>query len=284
MNRYHNLSDQEKRIILQKGTEAPFSQDDASLGGAGIFICKQCDAPLFCSQSKFHSGCGWPSFDEAIQDHVRQTKDADGKRVEITCAKCHGHLGHVFYGEMFTRKNTRHCVNSLSMRFVSAYTSEGFERALVAGGCFWGIEYFMKDLKGVKKVTSGYTGGHVCHPTYQEVCSGLTGHVETCEVIFDPDIISYQKVLERFFEIHDFTQKNGQGPDLGSQYLSKIFVLSEKQKALAESLISQLKSKGYGVATQVVYGQLFYPAEDYHQNYYEKHAKTPYCHRLKKIF
>ncbi len=284
MNRYHPLNAQEARIIEHKGTEAPYSGIYDKQMGAGVYGCKKCDTPLFISSSKFDSGCGWPSFDEAIMDHVKSDLDADGEREEIVCNHCHGHLGHVFKGERLTSKNTRHCVNSISIRFISAYNEQGYERAVVAGGCFWGVDYLLKKEKGVVSTESGYIGGHVVNPTYEEVCSHLTGHVEACEVFFDPEKTSYEKILEAFFEIHNFTQKDGQGPDIGPQYLSKIYIYSPKQQKTAEDLIEKLKKMGYKVATTIEYGMPFYKAENYHQNYYEKTGKTPYCHLKKKIF
>jgi len=284
MHSYHPLNQQEKDVIENKGTERPFSGEYDKLFEAGVYVCKKCDYPLFISDSKFDSGCGWPSFDDQIQDHVKQLRDQDGRRDEILCARCHAHLGHVFRGEMITQKNTRHCVNSISLRFIPAFTSEGLEKATLCGGCFWGVEYLLKMIKGVKSCLSGYIGGHVVNPNYEEVCSQTTGHVEAVFITFDPEIMTYEKLLEAFFEIHDFTQKNGQGPDIGPQYVSKIFIYSPKQKKVAEDLIAKLKKMNYQVATTLEYASVFYKAEDYHQNYYTKTGKTPYCHVRKKIF
>lgn len=284
MKRYHPLDEKESAVILHKGTERPFSGAYDHLFVAGVYVCRQCDFPLFLSQDKFNSGCGWPSFDDCIPDHVKITLDADGIREEILCARCHGHLGHVFIGEKLTPKNTRHCVNSLSMRFIPAFTKEGLEIATFAGGCFWGVEYLLKSLKGVKSVTSGYMGGHVVNPTYQEVSSHVTGHLEAVTIFFDPEVILYKELLKAFFEIHDFTQKDGQGPDIGPQYLSKVFVYSHKQLKDTQEVIEALKKKGFKVATTIEYATVFYPAEAYHQNYYEKHQKMPYCHKRRAIF
>jgi len=117
--KYNELTPEEQRVILRKGTEMPFTGEYNSWKKAGTFICKQCEAPLYHSNSKFDSGCGWPSFDDEITGAVKRVLDADGRRVEIVCNHCNGHLGHVFEGERFTAKNTRHCVNSISLKFVA---------------------------------------------------------------------------------------------------------------------------------------------------------------------
>lgn len=158
------------------------------------------------------------------------------------------------------------------------------KKAYFAGGCFWGIEYFFQKVNGVKSVISGYMGGHIENPTYEIVCSGFSGHLETIEVCFDETIISFESLAKLFFEIHDFTQTNGQGPDIGTQYLSAIFYCDEEQKNIALNLIEELKNKGFKVATSLYKKSTFYKAEEYHQNYYERHQKMPYCHSYKKIF
>ena len=271
-------------IIQDKGTEIPFSGEYDQTDAPGTYLCRQCGLALFRSQSKFHSGCGWPSFDEEIPGAVTRQVDADGRRTEILCSRCNAHLGHVFHGEGHTAKNTRHCVNSLSLDYVADLNVMDTQEAIFAAGCFWGVEYYFKKLPGVLKAEVGYTGGHKEAPSYENVCSGNTGHVEAIRVIYDPAKISYEKVAKYFFEIHDPTQRNGQGPDLGSQYLSVIFYYDEHQKNTAQHLIQELDKSGFKVATKILPVSEFWRAEDYHQDYYKKHEKTPYCHRYEKRF
>jgi len=158
------------------------------------------------------------------------------------------------------------------------------DSAIYAGGCFWGVEYYLQQKKGVISVVSGYIGGHTDHPTYKEVCNNNTGHAEAVKVIFDPSQVNYEELTRLFLEIHDPTQVNGQGPDIGNQYRSEIFYLDENQKKVADNLIQILKNKGYKVATKVTKATTFWPAEDYHQDYYEHKGTLPYCHGYRKRF
>jgi len=158
------------------------------------------------------------------------------------------------------------------------------QRAVFAGGCFWGVEYYFKNVPGVISVTSGYTDGKTERPTYEQVCSSKTGHAEAVEVVFDPNKTNYETLAKLFFEIHDFTQLNKQCPDIGRQYRSGIYYFNNEQKKTAEKLVQILKEKGYDVKTEIKTAQTFWPAEQYHQNYYQKTGKTPYCHIYRKIF
>lgn len=284
--KFNHLTPEEERVILHKGTERPWTGEFVNTKEKGTYVCKQCNAPLYRSEDKFDSHCGWPSFDDEIEGAVKRVPDADGMRTEIVCTNCGGHLGHVFEGEGFTDKDTRHCVNSISMNFIPASSAmeQATDTAIFAGGCFWGVEYFLQKAPGVKSVESGYIGGHVDHPTYEQVCSHTTGHAEAVRVVFDPAQISYEEVTKLFFEIHDPTQVDRQGPDIGDQYRSEVFYLNGDQKAIAEKLIKILKDKGYKMATQVTKATTFWPAERYHQDYYFNKGTLPYCHGYTKRF
>lgn len=187
------------KVIKDKGTEPPYSGEFDDFGESGSYLCKQCGNALFRSDHKFHSGCGWASFDEEIPHAVKHVPDRDGMRTEIVCATCQGHLGHVFTGEGFTNKNTRHCVNSLSLDFVPSKSVTQTEEAILAAGCFWGVEHYLKQLPGVLKAQSGYCGGHTQHPSYEQICSGGTGHYEAVRVIYDPAQLRYEQLLKYFF-------------------------------------------------------------------------------------
>ncbi len=283
MEEKKDLSRMEKYVIEKKGTEKPFTGKYDKFNQNGTYVCKRCGAPLYRSADKFDAGCGWPSFDDEIQGAVKRIPDADGRRTEIVCANCGAHLGHVFEGERLTPKNTRHCVNSISMKFIPD-GNKTIETAIFAGGCFWGVEYYMKQLPGVWTVESGYIGGVSEDPSYEEVCGHRTGHAEAVRIIFDPQKTDYETLAKRFFEIHDPTQADGQGPDIGDQYRSEVFYTTPEQKVIAEKLIQQLKDKGYKVVTKVTEATRFWPAEDYHQNYYERKGSQPYCHGYTKRF
>jgi peptide methionine sulfoxide reductase msrA/msrB len=282
---YNSLSKQETFVIENKGTEAPFTGKYTDFTAKGTYVCKKCGSALYYSSSKFKSDCGWPSFDDEIKGAVKRYPDPDGMRTEIECANCGAHLGHVFTGERLTAKNIRHCVNSISLDFVPSQVDPGrYGTAIFAGGCFWGVEYFLQKSPGVISVTSGFIGGHVKNPSYKEVCTGRTGHAEAVKVIYDPDKTTYDKLLRLFLEIHDPTQVGGQGPDLGDQYRSEIFYMNDEQKKIADTDIGILKSKGLKIATAVTKASEFYEAEDYHQDYYFRNGKVPYCHAYTKRF
>ena len=280
--KFKELTFEEEQVILFKGTEKPFTGKFNDFYEDGVYVCKRCGAELYRSSDKFNSHCGWPSFDDEIPGAVTRKPDADGRRTEILCSNCGGHLGHVFHGEGYTTKNTRHCVNSLSLDFLPA--EKQTETAIFAGGCFWGTEYHFQKQKGVISTQAGYIGGTTGNPTYEQVCHSGTGHAEAVEVVFDPREISYEELAKLFFEIHDPTQINRQGPDIGEQYRSEIFYTNEDQKETAEKLIKILEDKGYDVATKISKADKFWEAENYHQDYYKKKGGLPYCHTYQKRF
>lgn len=281
---YRYLTDEEKHVIIDKGTERPFTGKYYDFFDNGVYACKRCSAWLYRSDDKFESRCGWPSFDDEIKGTVKRVMDADGMRTEILCANCGAHLGHVFTGEGLTVKDIRHCVNSISMVFIPATQKTKLHKAIFASGCFWGTEYYLKQKEGVIETQVGYTGGHTQNPTYEEVCSGKTGHAEAVEVTYDPKLITYEELAKFFFETHDPTQHNRQGPDIGQQYRSAIFYLDLNQKETAEKLKQILIDKGYNVKTEITLANEFWTAEDYHQSYYDKTNKTPYCHNYTQRF
>ncbi len=284
--KYNDLTAEEARVIEQKGTEMPFTGEYDKFYEAGTYHCKKCNTPLFNSTDKFDSGSGWPSFDDTIPYAVKEIPDADGRRVEIVCATCEGHLGHVFVGEQMTPKSTRHCVNSLSLNFESIAENSNYKKAYFASGCFWGTEYWFAKQEGVLNADSGYMGGHLTNPTYAEVCGKNTGHLETVEVIYDPKVISFETLCKLFFETHNPEQTNGQGPDIGPQYLSAIFTNNSEEEQTAKALIATLEKSGMTIATTLkdANEHIFYKAEEHHQNYYKLRNGTPYCHVYTKRF
>ena len=271
---WRTLSAEEAEVVEACGTERAFTGRFVNHKEAGTYTCTRCGSPLFDSKTKFDSRSGWPAFDGTIPGAVRELPDPDGFRVEIRCARCDGHLGHVFRGEGFTASNTRHCVNSISMDF----TEKALADAYFAGGCFWGVEHLLESQPGVVSAVSGYMGGSVKNPSYKAICTGTTGHAEAVRVRFDPTKTNFETLARLFFEIHDPTQVNRQGPDRGTQYRSVVFVTDRAQETTTMKLIGLLKDKGLKVATKVQSAGIFWPAEAYHQDYYRKTGKAPYCH------
>ena len=267
---FSNLNKEEKWIIVDKGTEDPFSGEYNDHFDAGIFICRACKNPLYESNTKFNSGCGWPSFDDEIEGSISRNEDLSGGKVrtEICCKKCDGHLGHVFHGEQITQKDTRHCVNSLSIQFKKY---DNLSIAYFGAGCFWSVEKIFRDTKGVYMCQSGYMGGDTKNPNYREVCTGTTNHAEVVEVYYDEKEVSYDSLLQIFWKNHNPTTLNRQGLDIGTQYRSVIYYTSDVQKDAANSsLIASQKNWDRSIVTQIEKSKVFYRAEEYHQNYLNK--------------
>ncbi len=279
LDKLNSLTPDTRTVVCEKGTEPPHRGAYNARVEQGTYLCRRCGLALFRANSQFSAGCGWPSFDDDMAHAINEVPDRDGVRVEICCHRCGGHLGHVFTGEYFTEKNKRFCVNSRSIDFVTDPAVVDTEEAILAGGCFWGVEYYLKQVPGVLKVEAGYSGGAVGNPTYEQICQGNTGHYEAVRVVFDVSKTTYRQVLTRFFEIHDPTQRNGQGPDIGHQYQSVVFYYNAEQQAVAEERVFVLTQKGYDVVTTLKPAHVFWPAEGFHQNYYARQGTLPYCHR-----
>ena len=267
---FSGLTFEEKHILKDKGTEDPFTGEYNEHFEAGIFICRACANPLYESNTKFNSGCGWPSFDDEIEGAITHYEDLSGGQVrtEICCKKCDGHLGHIFIGEQITAKDTRHCVNSLSIRF-KAYSK--LQRATFGAGCFWSVEKLFKATEGVYLSRVGYMGGDTDTPTYEEVCSGSTNHTEVVDIYFNSEKVSYTTLLNLFWNNHNPTTLNRQGLDSGTQYRSIVFYHNEQQQKVVElSINEQQKNWENEIVTQIIPSQTFYRAEEYHQKYLNK--------------
>jgi peptide-methionine (S)-S-oxide reductase len=188
-------------------------------------------------------------------------------------------LATLYSGRPAMSKDAAHDTTTRPARPPHSETA-GLQKATFAAGCFWCTEAIFQQLKGVHSVVSGYTGGHVKDPTYQQVCSGTTGHAEAVQITYDPAVISYAELLQVFWRTHDPTTLNRQGNDVGTQYRSAIFYHNQEQRKIAEQLKKDLNAAGAldkPIVTEIVPYRDFYPAEKYHQNYYKMNPKKPYC-------
>ncbi|HTQ40889.1 MAG TPA: bifunctional methionine sulfoxide reductase B/A protein [Pirellulales bacterium] len=314
------LTPEQFEVLRSSGTERPFCGALLDNKMKGVYTCAGCGLPLFSSDAKFHSGTGWPSFFQPIAEgNVAQKHDHSYgmSRTEINCARCDGHLGHVF-DDGPRPTGLRFCLNSASLNFTpseklatladpaagtaglqksrapmqetkaqpqqagsetQSHSFGAMQTAVFAGGCFWCTEAVFEQLEGVSDVESGYAGGAEETANYERVCDGDTGHAEAIRITYDPNRISYDRLLDVFFDSHDPTQLNRQGNDYGAQYRSAIFYADEQQKQVAQAKIAQLtQSHAFSkpIVTTLEPLAAFYTAEQYHQNYARNNPLQPY--------
>jgi peptide methionine sulfoxide reductase msrA/msrB len=317
------LTPEQYQVTQQCGTEPPFRNAYWDHHEPGIYVDVVSGEPLFSSADKFDSGTGWPSFTRPLEPNVvEKVDDSHGMvRTEARSRQGDSHLGHVFADGPRAQGGQRYCINSASLRFVPAarLEAEGYGRfaglfpgvaqagkaaatgaatgpaaqaqprdrevAVLAGGCFWGMEEILRKIPGVLDTEAGYTGGWLDNPRYDDTHDSKSGHAESVRITFDPRQVSYEELLEKwFFRMHDPTTLNRQGNDRGTQYRSAIFYEDDRQREIAEAVKARVQASGRWkrpIVTEIVKASTWWPAEDYHQDYLEKHPGGYTCHFLR---
>ena len=274
----NRLSETEYYILRKEGTERAFTHPYNDNKVEGIYYCAACQNPLFSSDAKFNSGTGWPSFWKPLHSRsvsVRIDRSHGMVREEVRCARCDGHLGHVF-DDGPKPTGLRYCMNGGALRFQEKIE---LDTVVFAQGCFWCVEEIFEKIRGVRDVVSGYSGGAEPNPTYEQVGGGATGHAEAVQIVYAPAQISYEQLLKVYFNSGDITQVNGQGPDRGPQYRSIIFYNNEAQRKAAEAYMANLEASGKyrsKIAVELKPRMPFYPAEAYHQDFVRRNPNQGY--------
>jgi peptide methionine sulfoxide reductase msrA/msrB len=311
---HETLSSTQYHVTQESGTEPAFRNEFWDNHEPGIYVDVVSGEPLFSSLDKFDSSSGWPSFTKPLEGSniVEKEDRAYGmRRVEVRSDLADSHLGHLFDDGPRDRGGIRYCINSASLRFVplAEMAAQGYgdnvqpfieaglykanedaamtatrETAVLSGGCFWGMEELIRQIKGVTATEVGYSGGTDPDATYKDVKTGRSGHAESVQITFDPEEVSYEEILGWFFRMHDPTTLNRQGNDRGTQYRSAIFYYSAQQKEIAERVKKQVDASGKWsnpVVTEIVAAGDFWPAEDYHQDYLQKNLDGYTCHWIR---